>query len=138
MNQRQNRATTTDLEAFCPTCPEVEEVSTLLTSLGFRLMFSMPAQPERDTLPTLPAQYHYRHPSGTEAVFLAGRDSPLHTGALSLPPHASRFWLSSGGGDADAFRLARSRLALCWNLQWQKADQESDDGEEGNDVQEVA
>lgn len=134
MNRHTSLAMATDLEAFCPTRPEVEEVSALLASLDFRLMFSMPAQPGRDTLPPLPAQYHYRHPTGTEAIYLAGRDSPLHTGVLSLPPHESRFWLSRGGGEADVFQLVCTRLAVRWRLQWQ----EGACGRDGDDTQEVA
>src|SRR5689334_14223144 len=108
----------TELEAFCPNCPPVEEVSAQLAQLGYRLVFSLPAQRAQDSLPPLPAQYHYRHASGAEAIFLAGQDHPLHTGALSLPCHESRFWLSCGGSEAAAFQLTASRLSVRWRFQW--------------------
>jgi hypothetical protein len=71
-------------------------------------------------------------------IYLAGSDSPLHTGEVSLPPHASRFWLSRGGGDADTFRLVRSRLAVRWRFQWQEAGNGRNDNKEVGDAQEVA
>lgn len=131
-------STATDLEAFCPTCPEVEDVTALLAPLGFRQVFSMPAQRGQDNLPPLPAQYHYRDRHGTEVIYLAGSDSPLHTGEVSLPSHASRFWLSRGGGEADAFRLVRSRLAVRWRFQWQEVGNGRNDNKEVGDAQEVA
>jgi hypothetical protein len=107
-------------------------VSEQLEQLGYRLVFMLPSQPARDSLPELPAQYHYRHASGAEVIFLAGRDSPLHTGVLGLPCHESRFWLSRGGSDADAFQSTLSTLALRWHFQWQDVhdDEEVDDREE--------
>ena len=125
--------TVTELEAFCPVCPSVEEVSGLLAELGYRLVFQLSAQPERDHLPPLPAQYHYRHVSGAEAIFLAGQDSPLHTGVLSLPAHASRFWLSRGG-EAAAFQLAHTTLALRWHFHWQEVRDEEDEVDEDEEV----
>jgi hypothetical protein len=127
-----------ELEAFCPTCPSAEEVTAQLEQLGFRLVFSMPAQPSHDSLPPLPAQYHYRHASGAEAIYLAGQDSPLHTGALSLPFHESRFWLSRGGSHAEAFQLTLSTLTVRWRFQWQEAHEACDHRDETNDAQEVA
>ena len=127
----------TELEAFCLSCPPAEEVTGQLEQLGYRLVFSMPAQPGRDGLPPLPAQYHYRHPSGAEVIYLAGQDNPFHTGALSLPVHESRFWLSRGGGNAEPFQLALSTLALRWGFQWQEG-HEACNGDETNNEQEVA
>lgn len=109
-------------------------MTAVLASLDFRLVFSMPCQGSQDTLPPLPAQYHYRDRQGTEVIYLAGRDSPLLTGELSLPPHESRFWLSRGGSDSDTFRLVRARLAGRWHFQWKKAAR----GYDGDDAQEVA
>ena len=132
MNQDTLPTTATELEAFCPVCPPVEEVTGQLEQLGYRLVFSLPAQPQHDHLPELPAQYHYRHASGAEAIFLAGRDSPLHTGVFSLPSHASRFWLSRAGRDEDVFRLTLSTLAVRLHLQWQEVceDEEAADARE--------
>ena len=106
-----------------------------LEQLGYRLVFQLSAQPERDHLPELPAQYHYRHASGAEAIFLAGRDSPLHSGVLSLPCHASRFWLSRGGRDDGAFQLTMATLACRWRFQWQEV---HEDVEEADEAEEVA
>ena len=119
-------STATELEAFCPTCPPVEEVTGQLEHLGYRLVFSLPAQPKRDNLPELPAQCHYRHASGAEAVYLAGQDSPVHTGILNMPCHASRFWLSRGGRDTGAFQLALATLACRWHFQWQEAGEDEE------------
>ena len=130
-------SSTTELEAFCPTCPEVKEVSAQLAQLGYRLVFSLPAQRAQDTLPPLPAQYHYRHASGAEAIFLAGQDSPLHTGVLSLPSHESRFWLSRGGSEAAAFQRTASQLSLRWRLQWHAVPEAGDDDDADN-AEEVA
>jgi hypothetical protein len=106
----------TELGAFCATCPDAEDVSALLTRLGFRLEFQMDEQPDRSSqLPPLPAQYHYKDASGTEVIFLAGQDSPLD--GEPLPAHASRFWLYRGA-DADGFELATSIVAREWRLAW--------------------
>ena len=127
----------TELEAFCLSCPPAEEVTGQLEQLGYRLVFSMPAQPRRDSLSPLPAQYHYRNSSGAEVIYLAGQDNPFHTGALSLPAHESRFWLSRGGDNTQAFQLTLSTLALCWGFQWQEG-REACNGDETNNEQEVA
>src|SRR5579863_8828958 len=108
---------TTELEAFCATCPAAQEVSALLVRLGFRLAFQMDEQPDRSSqLPPLPAQYHYKEDaSGTEVIYLAGCDTPLAQEVF--PCHASRFWLSAGA-DVQAFQQARSTLALSFQLAW--------------------
>ena len=140
MNQQSTPAAVsaaTELEAFCPTCPEVKEVSGQLAQLGYRLVFSLPEQRAHDSLPPLPAQYHYCHASGAEAIFLSGQDSPLHTGALSLPFHESRFWLSRGGSEAEAFQLTASRLAVCWHFPWHEVREVSND-DDADETQEVA
>ena len=140
MNQHTRSAvarSATELEAFCPSCPPVEDVTGQLEELGYQLVFSMPAQRGHSNLPPLPAQYHYRHTSGAEAIYLAGQDNPFHTGALSLPAHESRFWLSRGGGNAQASQLTLSTLALRWGLQWQER-REAGNGDETHNEQEVA
>ena len=38
---------TTELEAFCATCPAAQGVTELLAGLGFRLVFQMDEQPDR-------------------------------------------------------------------------------------------
>jgi hypothetical protein len=124
-----------DLEAFCATCPSQEEVGTILRKLGFRLVFHMEAQCDhRYQLPPLPAQYHYRHESGAEALYLAGRDTPMHEGGSAFPPHASRFWLTCGA-DEGIIRMAMSTLALNFQFTWQEAHEK---GKNGDDEQEVA
>ena len=139
MNPQSTPAATsiqTDLEAFCPTCPPVEEVTARLAQFGFRLVFSLPAQRSQGSLPELPAQYHYRDGQGSEVIYLAGRDSPLHTGELSLPFHESRFWLSRGASGAAAFELIRLGLARHWRLQWQQGEESRAGDGEGDNVQE--
>jgi hypothetical protein len=109
----------TELEAFCLTCPTAEDVTALLTQLGFRLEFQMDEQRDHSgQLPPLPAQYHYKDDSyGTEVIFLAGRDFPQHDDGCILPPHASRFWLYTGA-DAQACQLVASTLALAYQFTW--------------------
>ena len=109
---------TTELEAFCATCPPAEEVSALLAKLGFTLSFHMGVQNDLSTLvhlPALPAQYHYKDVSGTEVIYLAGHDTPLE--GEVFPFHASRFWLYPGA-DIQAFQLALSTLALSYHFTW--------------------
>jgi len=108
----------TELEAFCATCPPAEQVSALLSTLGFTLSFQMQEQDDLNTqvhLPALPAQYHYKDACGTEVIYLAGRDTPLE--GEVFPFHASRFWLYAGA-DALAFQLAMSTLALSYQFTW--------------------
>ena len=123
---------------FFPACPPVEEVSAKLAQLGYRLVFELAAQRAQDSLPELPAQYHYRHASGAEVIFLAGQESPLHTGVLSLPFHESRFWLSRGGNNLDAFQLTASVLAACWRLQWHEVREVRETSDDADDAEEVA
>jgi hypothetical protein len=122
-----------NLSAFCPVRPEPDEVGALLGKLGFRLVFQMDEQRDHASLlPSLPAQYHYRDESGTEAIYLTGRDFPLHEdGRNAYPPHQSRFWLSCGANQ-QAFTLTAATLSLAWDFAWQpeSPDNESDDDEE--------
>ena len=109
----------TELEAFCATCPPPQDVTALLAKMGFRLAFQMEAQDDLKAvvhLPALPAQYHYKDASGAEVIYLAGRDTPLEGGEV-FPFHASRFWLYPGA-NAQGFQLARSMLALSFQLSW--------------------
>src|SRR5579871_681215 len=95
-----------ELQAFCVSCPSLEEVAAPLGKLGFHLDFQMEEQRDhRSQLPPLPAQFHFKNPYGTEVIYLAGRDFPLNEDGESLPPHASRFWLYTGS-QGESFRLA--------------------------------
>ena len=124
-----------EIEAFCSNYHSPEEVSTILEKLGFRLVFHMEAQSDHCYgLPPLPAQYHYRHESGAEAIYLAGRDTPMHEGESFFPPHASRFWLICGADEGIA-KVAMSTLALNFQLIWKAA---HDELENDNNKQEVA
>jgi hypothetical protein len=109
----------TELEAFCATCPAAQDVTTHLATLGFHLEFQMEEQRDHSgQLPPLPAQYHYKDDAhGTEVIFLAGRDFPMHDDGCTLPPHASRFWLYAGA-DTQTCQLVASTLALHWRLTW--------------------
>jgi hypothetical protein len=116
---QQTPQPTTELEAFCPTCPPPQEVSALLAKLGFTLAFQMEARNDLSTLvhlPALPAQYHYKDDCGTEVIYLAGHDTPPLEGEV-FPFHASRFWLYTGA-DTQAFQLAMSTLALNYQFTW--------------------
>jgi hypothetical protein len=108
-----------ELEAFCTTCSAAQDVTALLTQLGFRLEFQMEEQCDHTyQLPPLPAQYHYKDDAhGTEVVYLAGRDFPMNDDGCTLPPHASRFWLYAGA-DVQAFQSVASTLALAYQFTW--------------------
>lgn len=109
----------TELEAFCATCPDAKEVTELLTQLGFRLEFQMEEQRDHSgQLPPLPAQYHYKDVAhGTEVIYLAGRDFPMHDDGCAMPAHASRFWLYPGA-DVQAYHLTKSTVALSYQFTW--------------------
>lgn len=105
------------LEAFCPTCPTAEEVTRLLHTVGFELVFHLDrdAPPQYEQLPPLPAQFHFRDSHGTEVIFLAGKDTDLDGG--QLPEHASRFWLYPGAATAAHHRIA-TLLSVRWSFAW--------------------
>jgi hypothetical protein len=106
----------TELEAFCLICPPPQDVSALLATLGFTLAFHMDAvRSPCEEVPPLPAQFHYKDASGTEVIYLAGRDTPLE--GEVFPLHASRFWLYVGA-DTQAFQLTMSTLALSYLYTW--------------------
>jgi hypothetical protein len=111
-----------DLEAFCATCPSVEEVTSVLQSVGFALDFHMDAVSSACAdVPPLPAQYHYRDQLGSsEVIFLAGRDADLD--GVPLPEHASRFWIFPCA-DAGAVRWIARVLAIKWSLTWRNLSQ---------------
>jgi len=110
-----------DLEAFCSECPLVENVTKILEELGFRLAFHLEsktfAKRGRATLPSLPAQYHYRDADGTELIFLAGKDHPEQD-MPRLPAHASRWWLYPGTSQCNYNLVAQvtsEKFGLDWN-----------------------
>ena len=109
-----------DLEGFCPTRPTPGEVTAALHTLGCELVFQMDAcaSPPSSDIPALPAQYHYSDRSGTEVIYLAGRDRDLDGGCL--PTHASRFWLFPGA-DVVAYQRIASYLAVRWRLFWRRS-----------------
>jgi len=108
-----------EFQAFCSTCPSPADVTALLETLGFRLVFQMAAHHEREYLhiPALPAQFHYRYTHGAEVVYLAGNDTLMNEGGYSLPPHASRFWLYPGA-DVQTSQHMATTLALRWGFRW--------------------
>jgi hypothetical protein len=109
---------TTEREAFCVTCPPTAEVTALLATLDFQLDFQLDAQHTHTShLPPLPAQYHYKDASGTELIYLAGRDTVLD--GQPLLPHASRFWLYAGA-DSEAFTRVLTTLAQRYQLTWRE------------------
>jgi len=107
---------TTDLTAFCATCPPAGEVTAALTRLGFTLVFQMNADDDQPYLHLAPlsAQFHYRDHCGTEVIYLAGVDQGDEQPA---PQHASRFWLYAGADEHACERVARA-LTATWALIW--------------------
>ena len=107
---------TTELTAFCATCPSADEVIAVLAPLGFTLVFAMPADDEQAYLhlAPLPAQFHYRDQHGTEVLYLAGVDREEERPA---PRHASRFWLYAGA-DEGAYQRSVQVLTATWPLTW--------------------
>ena len=107
-----------ELEAFCPSCPEPEEVSTFLKQLGLRLDFQMKAfePPVYSELSELPAQFHFADDSGMNLIYLAGEDNIMEVGER-LPAHKSRFW-AYGGVDAQRFEKIIQLVALRWSFTW--------------------
>ena len=106
-----------DLEAFCATCPSAEEVTSVLQTAGFALVFHMDTVSSAcKEVPQLPAQYHYRDQHGNEVIYLAGPDRDPD--GVPLPEHASRFWMYPGADAGAAGRVAQV-LAVKWSLAWQ-------------------
>ena len=71
-----------ELEAFCHSCPDPQEVITFLKQLGLRLDFQMEAflPPVYSPLAELPAQFHFADDSGMSLIYLAGEDSATEDG----------------------------------------------------------
>ena len=115
--------TTTDLTAFCVTCPAADNVTAALAPLGFTLTFQMEEDNRHSYLDIapLPAQYHFRDHFGTEVIYLAGQDEDLgdedEMDWDTFPRHASRFWLYAGA-DAGAHEQAAQALTAAWALTW--------------------
>jgi hypothetical protein len=126
MAHLQARTQAHDLEAFCATCPTPREVTELLQAVGFAVDFHMDTIPSAcDSVPPLPAQYHYRDDRhGSEVIFLAGSDADLD--GVPLPEHASRFWIYPGA-DAEAARWIAHVLAAKWSLTWHRLSQARQD-----------
>src|SRR5215471_400272 len=105
-----------ELEAFCHSCPEAQEVCTFLRQLGLRLDFEMEAfaPPLYSELSELPAQFHFADESGMSLIYLAGEDHDTEEGER-LPVHQSRFW-AYAGGDAQRFEQITRLVALRWSF----------------------
>lgn len=113
------------LEAFCQHRPAADEVHTVAQTLGFHLVFQLPAHTHAkrgmSTLPPMPAQYHYRDDHGTDLIYLAGQDRPADDAGMLLPPHASRWWLYPGANTA-AYQHTVQRLSRYWSLSWRPSE----------------
>lgn len=108
----------TGRDAFCATCPSVQEVTQRLQNLGFRLVFEMPAGTGYRYAPPMPAQFHYRDQHHTEVIYLAGHDANID--GQRFPPHASRWWIYPGT-NINAYHQAAQVLSLHWSLSWRFA-----------------
>jgi hypothetical protein len=109
-----------ELEAFCLTCPAPQEVTECLHTMGFTLVFQMPAciPSASSAVAPLPAQFHYERPDGVSIIYLAGQDS-ADEAEERLPPHASRWWVYAGA-DPDAFSRVTHALAITWSCTWRR------------------
>jgi hypothetical protein len=107
-----------ELEAFCHSCPDPQEVITFLKHMGLRLDFQMEdfAPPEYSLLAQLPAQFHFTDDSGMSLIYLAGEDSATEEGER-LPVHKSRFW-AYAGADVQRFEWISQQVALRWSFTW--------------------
>lgn len=116
-----------ELEAFCLSCPEPEEVITFLERLGMHLDFQMDAflPPAYSDLAQLPAQFHFEDSSGMSIIYLAGEDRAPEDGER-LPPHKSRFW-AYPGADAHIFGWITQSVAHRWSFTWLRLSQARQD-----------
>jgi hypothetical protein len=106
------------LEAFCHTCPAPQEVTAFMRTMGFRLVFQLPAYlPSAcSAVAPLPAQFHYERPDGVSVIYLAGPDRAVEEGKR-FPPHASRWWVYAGS-DPSALGQVLQALAITWSCTW--------------------
>ena len=113
-----------ELEAFCRTCPEPQEVTAYLHTMSFTLVFQMPAciPSASSAVALLPAQFHYERPDGLSIIYLAGQDHADEEEEERLPPHASRWW-AYAGADPDAFSRVTHALAITWSCTWRRLSQ---------------
>jgi hypothetical protein len=109
-----------ELVAFCHTCPAPQEVTAFMHTLGFRLVFQMPAciPSATSVVAPLPAQFHYERGDGTSIIYLAGQDR-ADEAEERLPTHASRWW-AYAGADPDAFSRVTHALAITWSCTWRR------------------
>ena len=116
-----------ELEAFCLSCPEPQEVTMYLSQLGMRLDFQMEAfaPPVHSPLAELPAQFHFAEDSGMSLVYLAGQDSGMEEGER-LPAHNSRFW-AYAGADKERFERITHLVALQWSFTWFSSEEAQQD-----------
>jgi hypothetical protein len=106
------------LQAFCQSCPSVENVKAVLAPLGFSQTLSMKAYaafPDR-SVPALPAQYHFDDGKGTEVLYLAGKDHSPEEGK-QFPAHQSRLWVYPGHDPARSVQ-AIALLSRQWLMAW--------------------
>lgn len=104
-----------ELTAFCVTCPSETDVTAMLAALGCALVFSLPGAKASRYVRAMPAQFHYRDCHGTEAIYLAGRDTDF--GGHGIPAHRSRFWVTCGR-DMQAYGHVVWALAAQYGLHW--------------------
>jgi hypothetical protein len=116
-----------ELEAFCLSCPEPQEVTTYLSQLGLRLDFQMEAfaPPVYSPLSQLPAQFHFADDSGMSLIYLAGEDNATEDGER-LPAHKSRFW-AYAGADSQRFERITHLVALQWSFTWRSPEEAQQD-----------
>jgi hypothetical protein len=109
-----------ELVAFCHTCPAPQEVTTFMHTMGFQLVFQMPAYLPSATsaVAPLPAQFHYELVDGMSIIYLAGQDR-ADEAEERLPPHASRWW-AYAGADLDVFSRVTYALAITWSCSWRR------------------
>jgi hypothetical protein len=109
------------LEAFCQVCPEPQEVTVFMHSLGFRLVFQLGAyQPSATSeVAPLPAQFHYERPDGMSVIYLAGPDR-AEDERKRFPLHVSRWWVYAGSDPSALGQIAHS-LTLKWSCAWRRS-----------------
>jgi hypothetical protein len=121
------RQQTQEWEAFCRTCPEPQEVTTCLHTMGFTLVFQMPAciPSASSAVALLPAQFHYERPDGLSIIYLAGQDRADEE-EERLPPHASRWWVYAGAHSGAVSQVIHA-LTIKWSCTWRRLSQACQD-----------